>query len=299
MNKIFDTHSDIFHNLYERLNQGKKDPFKEYHLDNLTKGNINGGIWVVYSASDFDVYEAYNKALKVFEPYKDNYKVVLGLEGLRNVKTIEEFKKMYDLGVRHSSLTWNEENHLATGVAGNPERGLTEQGKEFLDFMIENNMIIDVSHLNVKSFFDVTNYTQKNIIASHSNAYALCPHRRNLNDDQLRRLKEVDGYVGVVSARNFVSSDNTKKNVASLVDHIEYIAKFIGIDHVMLGLDMMDYLDDFNEHNSNLDDLVTHADANNIVYEMIKRGFKKEEIENVTYKNYLRMLKKVGIDYEK
>lgn len=299
MNKIFDTHSDIFHNLYERLNQGKKDPFKEYHLDNLTKGNINGGIWVVYSASDFDVYEAYNKALKAFEPYKDNYKVVLGLEGLRNVKTIEEFKKMYDLGVRHSSLTWNEENHLATGVAGNPERGLTEQGKEFLDFMIENNMIIDVSHLNVKSFFDVTNYTQKNIIASHSNAYALCPHRRNLNDDQLRRLKEVDGYVGVVSARNFVSSDNTKKNVASLVDHIEYIAKFIGIDHVMLGLDMMDYLDDFNEHNSNLDDLVTHADANNIVYEMIKRGFKKEEIENVTYKNYLRMLKKVGIDYEK
>lgn len=299
MNKIYDTHSDIFYNLYSRTDEGKTDPFKEYHLENLQKGNIKGGIWVVYSDSEFDVYNAYVKALKAFEPYKKDYDVVLGLEGLRNVSTLDDYKKLYDLGVRHSSLTWNEENHLATGVAGNPDRGLTDLGRKFLDFMIEHNMIIDVSHLNVKSFFDVTNYTNKNIIASHSNAYSLCNHRRNLTDEQLLKLKEVDGYVGVVSARNFVSSDDSRKNVAGLVDHIEYIAKFIGIDHVMLGLDMMDYLDDFNDHNSNLDDLVTHADANNIVYEMEKRGFSKEAIENVTYKNYYRLLEKVGIKHEK
>ena len=298
MNKIYDTHSDIFHNLYERLEQGKENPFKEYHLDNLEKGNVKGGIWVVYSDSDFDVYSAYQKALQAFEPYKNKYDVVLGLEGLRNVKTIEEFKKLYDLGVRHSSLTWNEENHLATGVAGSADRGLTDLGKKFLDFMNEKNMIVDVSHLNVKSFFDVTDYTQKNIIASHSNAYTLCPHRRNLNDDQLKRLKEVDGYVGVVTARNFVSSDDSRKTVAGLVDHIEYIAKFIGMDHVMLGLDMMDYLDDFNDHNSNLDDLATHKDANNVVDEMRRRGFKEEDIENVTHKNYFRLLEKVGIKHE-
>ena len=71
MNKIYDTHSDIFHNLYERLEQGKENPFKEYHLDNLEKGNVKGGIWVVYSDSDFDVYSAYQKALQAFEPYKN------------------------------------------------------------------------------------------------------------------------------------------------------------------------------------------------------------------------------------
>ena len=299
MNKIFDTHSDIFHNLYERTEQNVQDPFKEYHLNNLTKGNIRGGIWVVYGDKDFDVYDAYQKALKAFEPYKDNYDVVLGLEGLRNVHTLEDFKKMYDLGVRHSSLTWNEENHLATGVAGDKDRGLTDLGKQFLDFMKEHNMIIDVSHLNVKSFYDVIEYVNDVVIASHSNAYTLCNHRRNLNDDQLRKLKEVGGYVGVVSARNFVSSSDTRKTVAGLVDHIEYIAKFIGIDHVMLGLDMMDYLDDFNDHNSNLDDLATHAQALNVIDEMRNRGFSEEEIKMVTSENYKNLLKKVGVNNEK
>lgn len=299
MNKIYDTHSDIFHNLYERTKQGIEDPFKKYHLENLEKGNVMGGIWVVYGDRDFDVYDAYQTAIKAYEPYKNQYDVVLGLEGLRNVKTLEDFKKMYDLGVRHSSLTWNEENHLATGVAGPADRGLTELGKKFLDFMMEKNMIIDVSHLNVKSFFDVTNYVNGLVIASHSNAYTLCNHRRNLRDEQLLKLKELGGYVGVVSARNFVSSSDDRKTVAGLVDHIEYIAKFIGIDHVMLGLDMMDYLDDFNDHNSNLDDLVTHADANNVVYEMRKRGFSEDDIEKVTYKNYFDLLKKVGVKYEK
>ncbi len=294
MNKIYDTHSDIFHNLFERVEQGVKDPFKEYHLENLTKGNIKGGIWVVYGDKDFDAYNAYKKALVAFEPYKKDYDVVLGLEGLRNVKTLDELKAMYDLGVRHCSLTWNEENHLATGVAGNPERGLTDLGKEFLDFMKEKKMIIDVSHLNVKSFFDVTDYVQENVIASHSNAWSLCNHRRNLNDEQLKRLASIGGYVGVVSARNFVNASDDRKTVAGLVDHIEYIAKFIGIDHVMLGLDMMDYLGDYSDHNSNLDDLVTHADANNVVDEMRNRGFSEEEIEMVTHKNYLKLLEKVG-----
>mgnify|MGYP003317531106 CR=1 FL=1 len=70
-------------------------------------------------------------------------------------KNTNKLQEMYDLGVRHSSLTWNEENHLATGVAGPADRGLTTLGKEFLDFMKEKKMIIDLSHLNVKSFFDV------------------------------------------------------------------------------------------------------------------------------------------------
>ena len=160
--------------------------------------------------------------------------------------------------------------------------------------MKEKKMIIDVSHLNIKSFFDVTDYVKENIIASHSNAYSLCNHRRNLSDEQLLRLKEIGGYVGVVSARNFVCSNDERKTVAGLVDHIEYIAKFIGIDHVMLGLDMMDYLGDYNDHNFNLDDLVTHADANNVVDEMRKRGFSDEDINKVTHQNYLDLLKKVG-----
>ncbi len=294
--KIYDTHADIFSNLYERTIKGETNIFQKYHLDNLKKGNVVGGIWVVYSASDFDVEEAVDLALKAYKPYKNQFDVVFGLEGLRNVDSIACLKRLYDRGVRHAMLTWNEENHLATGVAGPKDRGLTDLGKEFLTFMEEHNMIVDVSHLNVKSFYDVMNYVKKPVIASHSCSYTLSDHRRNLNDEQLMVLKNKGGYVGVNSARNFVSKERSKQNVEGLVDHILYLVDKLDINHVMLGLDMMDYLSDYGGNNEtglsdNLDDLVTHADCQNIISELRKRGMSEQDIEKIAYLNYLTMRK--------
>lgn len=289
--KIYDTHSDVFSNLYERKLQNKEHIFNNYHVTPMQKGEIAGGIWVVYSEHDFDIHEAYKIALNEFEPFKNQYDVVYGLEGLRNVLTLEDFDKLYNIGVRHASLTWNEENHLATGVAGEKERGLTNLGKEFLDYMMKKKMIIDVSHLNVKSFYDVLDYANKNIIASHSNAYSLSDHRRNLNDDQLKKLRDVGGYVGAVSARNFVSKDPSKQNCKGMADQIIYLAEHIGIDHVMLGLDIMDYLGDYEGHNSNLDDLKGHGDSQNLIRELLNRSLTAEEVEMIAYKNFIRLKK--------
>lgn len=289
--KIYDTHSDILFNLYQRHMDGEQKIFERYHLNNLKKGGVVGGIWVVYSETDFDVFNAYKIALEEFVPYKNKFDVVYGLEGLRNVATIEDFDKLYNLGVRHASLTWNEENHFATGVAGDKDRGLQPLGKELLKYMNEKNMIIDVSHLNVKSFYDVLEENPKILIASHSDAYSLSNHRRNLNDDQLKKLKEQNGFVGVNSARNFVSHEKEKQNIDGLIDHIIYIGEHIGIDHVMFGLDMMDFLSDYD--NANLNDLRSHADACNIESHLIKRGFTKEEIEMIGSKNFLRAITNV------
>lgn len=289
--KIYDTHSDILFNLYQRHMDGEQKIFERYHLNNLKKGGVVGGIWVVYSETDFDVFNAYKIALEKFAPYKNKFDVVYGLEGLRNVATIEDFDKLYNLGVRHASLTWNEENHFATGVAGDKDRGLQPLGKELLKYMNEKNMIIDVSHLNVKSFYDVLEENPKILIASHSDAYSLSNHRRNLNDDQLKKLKEQNGFVGVNSARNFVSHEKEKQNIDGLIDHIIYIGEHIGIDHVMFGLDMMDFLSDYD--NANLNDLRSHADACNIESHLIKRGFTKEEIEMIGSKNFLRAITNV------
>ena len=195
--KIYDSHSDILDNLYSRLEEGVVDPFKEYHLDDLEKGNIVGGIWVVYSSKDFDMMDAFPKALNAFEPYKDKYDVIYGLEGLRNVPNLEQFDKLYKMGVRHAMLTWNEANHLATGVKGNPEHGLTPLGKEFIKYMNDHQMIIDVSHLNEKSFYDVLNEKPKILIASHSNAFALSDHPRNLKDEQIKAIAAKKGLIGM------------------------------------------------------------------------------------------------------
>lgn len=295
--KIYDTHSDVFSNLYERLSRGEKDVFKKYHLVPMQQGDIHGGIWVVYSEHDFDVYEAYKTALKEFAPYQGKYQVVYGLEGLRNVHTLDDLNQMYQLGIRHASLTWNEANHLATGVAGEANRGLTKEGQKFLDYMLNHQMIIDVSHLNIKSFYDVLEYAPKNIIASHSNAYTLSEHRRNLNDDQLAKLRAVGGYVGAVSARNFVSKDHAKQNTIGLADQIIYLGEHLGIDHVMLGLDIMDYLGDYETSPANLDNLVGHGDAQNIIIELQKRKLTKKEIEGIAYQNFEKYYK--GVQNEK
>ena len=284
--KIYDTHSDIFSNLYERNLKGEKDIFKNYHINPLKTGEVVGGIWVVYSEHDFDVEEAFDIALKEYEPYKNNYDVVYGLEGLRNVPDLACLKRLYDRGIRHAMLTWNEENHLATGVAGDKEHGLKELGIEFIKFMEENNMIVDVSHLNIKSFYEVMNVVTKPVIASHSCAYTLSDHRRNLNDDQLAVLKKNGGYVGVNSARNFVSKERSLQTVKGLVDQIYYLIDKLDIDHVMLGLDMMDYLGDYGGNketglNDNLDDLDTHADCQNIINELKKLQQIKEAYNKI------------------
>ena len=290
--KIYDSHSDIFDNLYTRVKEGVKDPFLEYHLNDLKEGHIEGGIWVIYSENEFDIVEAYKTALKAYEPYKDQFDVILGLEGLRNVPNLDTFEVLYKMGIRHAMLTWNEANHLATGVKGNPEHGLTPLGKKFIKYMNDHKMIIDVSHLNEKSFYDVLAEKPKILIASHSNAYALSDHPRNLKDDQLKALKEAGGLIGIVAARNFVSKNKEKQNIKGLVDQIDYIKEIMSIDNIMLGLDMMNFLSDFN--NSNLDDLQSHADAPKIIDELRLRGYTEEDIEKICFKNYLKLKERIN-----
>ena len=287
--KIYDTHSDVFSNLFDRYTKGERDIFEKYHIEDLKKGDVVGGIWVVYSDKIFDIIEAYEIALKEFDKYKNNYDVVYGLEGLRNVPDLETLDKLYKMGIRHAGLTWNEENHLATGIKGSADRGVTPLGKEFLRYMNEHKMITDVSHLNIKSFYDVIDFNPDILIASHSNAFNLANHPRNLNDDQLKKLYEAGGYVGVVAARNFVSHLPEKQNVEGYVDQMIYLIEHLDIDHVMIGIDMMSYLTDFN--NANLNDLQTHADTQNIVTEMKKRLFTEEDIRKITSENFLRIKK--------
>ncbi len=286
---IYDTHSDIFYNLAFK---NVEDPFKEYHLDDLTKGGVVGGIWVVYSDEDFDVVSAYKIAIEKFSKYEKDFDVIKGLEGLRNVPDIKTLEVLYNMGIRHASLTWNEENHLATGVKGNSDRGLTDLGKEFIKYMNDHNMIIDVSHLNEKSFYEVLQEQPKILIASHSNAYALSDHMRNLKDEQLVALRDAGGMVGCVAARNFVSKNKDEQNINGLVKQIKYLVSIMGIDRVMLGLDMMNYLSDFP--NSNLDDLQTHADCSKLEQALLNNGFNKEDVEKITYKNYECLKRRVG-----
>ena len=161
-------------------------------------------------------------------------------------------------------------------------------------------MIIDVSHTNEKTFWDICKIATKPIIASHSNCRSLCDVARNLTDEQLREIGNRNGVVGLNSYEEFVSYDVNNQTVEHLVDHIDHMVDVMGIDHIGLGFDFAEYLnaDTLQHYTSSsytygVRGLEDTTKAKNIIYELEKRGFSKEDIEKIAYKNFYRVIKEI------
>ena len=246
-------------------------------------------VHIVKKSEDFDIAKKSNKIA-----------ILIGMEGLQAIDdNIDDVEKLYSFGVRHASLTWNEENKLATGAKGNIDRGLTEDGAKLIKKMEELGMILDVSHTNEKTFWDICKVATKPFIASHSNCRSLCDVPRNLTDDQLREIAIRNGVVGVNSYEEFVSSDLEKRTVEHLVDHIDHMVEVMGIDHIGLGFDFAEYLNaDTLKHYANtytygVRGLEDTTKAKNIISVLEKRGYSKEDIEKICYKNFYRVIKEI------
>lgn len=137
-------------------------------------------------------------------------KAILAVEGGSACNgTIEGLHHLYDKGVRLITLTWNAPNEIACGAFS--EGGFTKFGKEFVKEAEELGITLDVSHLNRQSFFEFTELSQKPFIASHSNADIVnneYGRKRNLNDEQIRIIKECNGLIGLNFCREFIEDEN-------------------------------------------------------------------------------------------
>lgn len=205
---------------------------------------------------------------------------------------IELVRQYHDLGVKAIGFTWNYSNDLGEGAYGSfadatgtpSSGGLTKLGEDVIKEMNRLGMIIDVSHLSENTFWDVINTTKAPIIASHSGVYKLKPHQRNLKDDQLKAIAKNGGVVGMVLYRGFIKEmDNAY--IKDYVDHIDYAVNLIGIDHVGIGSDF-----DGGEIPLDLKDV---SEIYKITQELVKRGYKEEDIKKLLGRNTLRVIKKV------
>lgn len=323
MAKIFDGHGDIWNDVVKKRSSGETHVIQTHHLDKFIKGQITSGIFVVWIDTPPD-----NKPEKRFKEIVDamhaelnentdhlyvvrkmedfehaeslgKFPIVLGIEGLDGLSGLEALETLYNDGFRHASLTWNTANAFATGVKGNPNEGLTEVGIETIHWMESKGMLIDVSHLNEKSFWDVVKYAKKPFIASHSNARKLCDVPRNLTDEQILAIKNAEGLIGLNAFREFINTSESKQTLSSFVDHIVYIVNLAGIDHVGLGFDFVDYLDEDAmgtfatgglEYTKDLENCTK---AQGIVEELSFRGFSMEDINKICYDNFMRVLSTV------
>jgi len=140
-----------------------------------------------------------------------------------------------DLGVKALTLTWNGDNELGSGVLGNG--GLTDFGKAALSVLEENNILIDVSHLNDKGFAEVAELTRKPFVATHSNSRSVCNHLRNLTDDQIRTLICRKGLIGLNFYINFLRDDGMPCSMEDLFRHIAHFLDLGAEDVLALGSD--------------------------------------------------------------
>ncbi len=150
---------------------------------------------------------------------------------------IELLPYYYARGVRLLTLTWNGENELGHGSVCGGEGGLTPFGKEVVRRMHALGMVPDVSHLNVAGFWDVAALSEAlgfAYFATHSNCAAICPHPRNLSDDQLRAIFKSGGLVGINLYNKFLGGEGSAAQVAR---HLSHMLSLGGEDCIALGSD--------------------------------------------------------------
>ncbi|HWR61081.1 MAG TPA: dipeptidase [Clostridia bacterium] len=320
---VLDAHSDILADTAMKRERGLTGNFVRDHLPALKKGGIGGTVMVLWVEpayfdnprkrfADIIAYtraelEELGSSACVVKSIQDIEKaekenklyIILGVEGLSGIgSNADRIYELYQLGVRHMSLTWNEKNDLATGIGNwDAARGLTKEGKKAITIMDRLGIIIDVSHLNEKSFWDVCEHSAGTIIASHSNARKICNVKRNLTDDQIMAIAGKRGVIGINSWSSFVADKGADIN--GLVRHIDYMAELVGIDHVGFGFDFCNYFES--------DPTTTEADqavvftggmescerVPQLIELLYKQGYSASDIEKIAYKNFRRVINEV------
>lgn len=147
---------------------------------------------------------------------------------------LQKLELAYGLGVRAVNLTWNYENGLSGSNAQSPEKGLSKQGRAFVEKMQELGMLVDVSHLSDPGFWDVLELAKKPVFASHSNSRAVCSHTRNLTDEQFTAIIGNHGVVGLNMCDLFLGPD---PELDTAVAHIEHWLELGGEKNISLGGD--------------------------------------------------------------
>lgn len=221
--------------------------------------------------------------------------IVLHLEGAEFLAIKPELLGVfYEAGLRSIGPLWNRRSLFGDGLnASFPHSpdigsGLTDQGKELILKCREKHMLIDVSHMNERAFWDTLEIIDQPIVATHSNAHALCQQARNLTDQQLAAIKQSGGMVGVNFDVAFLRADgqrNTQTSLDVIVDHLDYLVDHLGGDHVGFGSDFDGCLLP--------DELSDISQISMLIDRMQQRHFSDLLIEKITSKNWFTVLDRI------
>ena len=294
-----------------KVGMGVRSDLGHVDLPRLREGGVDCQVFAISSARDrtppyalrtaldmIDVfYRECERNLDAVQPVYSHDEILeaaeagrvaamLSIEGADVIEgRISMLSVFHRLGVRMVGLVHSLRNLLADGVGdARTGGGLSELGVQVVEELDRLGMIIDVSHINDRGFWDVVDIAKGPIIASHSNGRAVCAHPRNMTDDMIKALAERGGVLGMNFAPSFVHPTNPC--VSTLVDHIDHIIDLVGPDHVGLGSDF----DGIPSTPVGLEDVTRMP---NITEELIERGYGKEDLKKILGLNHLRVIKKI------
>lgn len=232
---------------------------------------------------------------------RDELAVVLHFQGTAplgdNLDLVDAYQR---LGVRVMQLTYNDGNQVGDGCLEERDAGLTEFGHRVLAELQRVGITVDLSHAGDRTCTDALAATTGPVIASHSNARAVCDSPRNLTDTHLRAIADTGGVIGLNAFPAFVSTDKVP-TLDQLLDHAAYIAELVGAEHLGLGFDFADEDEDDYDY-FGYDEryyprppwtwptgIASWSDCAHLEDAFSRRGFRPSEIAGILGENFLRV----------
>lgn len=325
----------------KRLAEGQTD------IPRLREGGLGAQFWSVYVPATLTGKEAVDTTrdqihlvYKLCKKYPDTFEVawsandvervfrngkiasLIGMEGGHSINgSLETLREFYKLGARYMTLTHSRNTPWADSATDTPQhQGLTKFGEDVVKEMNRLGMLVDLSHVSPATMHDTLDVAKVPVIFSHSGAFGVCPHPRNVPDDVLKRLKANGGVVMVVIFRPYTSKayhewqqrrteyrrgldrqavgaeviaqrarqwerDNPapEATLSQVADHIDHVRKVAGIDHIGIGSDF-----DGGGGVKGLEDVSKFHD---LTAELLRRGYRDEDVKKILGLNVLRVMR--------
>ena len=214
---------------------------------------------------------------------------VIGVEGGHHIEnSLDKIDTLYNAGMRYLTITWN--NSTSWAISAQDSRtlvqGLSNFGRDVIRKLDSLGVIIDVSHVGIRTISDILEITNNPIIASHSGARAIRDHYRNLYDDQIQAIANGGGVIGIVFYPPFLASP-TPAYISDVIAHVDHIVNLVGTDHVAIG-------SDFDGIGTNvvvgLEDVTKYPD---LTLALLQHGYTELEVAKFLGGNFRRVFEQV------
>ncbi len=350
---LFDGHNDLPYRLrkagdvaFTKIDISKRLTDGHTDIPRLRDGGVKAQFWSVYVPSDQKdpartVTEQIDLVHRMIERYPDVFELALtaddveriakagkiasliGIEGGVAIENdLAQLRAFARLGARYMTLTHNDNLDWADAATDAPKHdGLTPFGERVVKEMNRLGMLVDISHVSPATMADALRVSKAPIIASHSNAFAIAPHVRNVPDEILKGVKANGGVVMINFSSGFVAPESAKRimaarkelhekhhdpaafskaldawydanklprgTIADVANHIDHIKNLIGIDHIGLGADY----DGVTSLPEGLEDVSTYP---RLTEELLRRNYSETDIHKILGGNVIRALRKAG-----